>query len=228
MHNRLFQLLTAAGILLTTASAAHAGFLWFPAPGYYAFSAPVTAVPDLDSRLNYIKTRTGETGSYWDGCLAYVNNANVACNASTNAAAPWAYKRPGGVPWTVNWMNYNDYASSNGNIYMWYDNHHGYDYAIPAGSEIVAPAAGNIVSIDSSWGQITIDHGNGYQTTYTHMNLYRTSLGSVARNERLGYVSNVAPVPVSPHLHFVVKKYVGGQWVVVDPYGSVGEPVLWE
>jgi len=182
---------------------------------------------DHNSSWNYIRTYTGETGSYWDGCLAYVNGQNVACNASTNADAPWAYKRPGGTTWSTPNMNYLDLAPGD-DVYMWYDNHHGYDFAVPQWTSVVASAAGTIVEINATWGQMTIDHGNGYRTTYTHMYLILPQPQTISKGTLIGLVSNVAPVPVAPHLHFVVKRSTGGQWYLVDPYGGSGEPVLWE
>ena len=218
-------------LFLFGTSSVYAGFLQFPATGYTSSNAPVTAVMDHNSSWNYIETYTGETGSYWDGCLAYVNGQNVACDVNTNADAPWAYKRLGGATWSTPGLNYNDDVCDDYptcSKYMWYDNHRGYDFAVPQWTSIGASAAGTIVEINGTWGQITIDHGNGYRTTYTHMYLNLPLPQTVSKGERIGWVSDVAPVTVYPHLHFVVKRSTGGLWYLVDPYGGSGEPVLWE
>ncbi len=227
MKKHLVYVLAIMAVALFGLSTAHAGFLGFPAQGYTPSNAPVTAVVDHDSRWNYIRTYTGESGSYWDGCLAYVNGLNVACNSSTNASAPWAYKRPGSVAWSVSGLNYVD-AAPGANLYMWYDNHRGSDFAVPQWTPVLASAMGTVIEINGTWGQITLDHGNGYRTTYTHMQLNLPLPQTVTKGQHLGWVSNVAPVTVASHLHFVVTRNTGGQWYTVDPYGGSGEPVLWE
>lgn len=215
-------------LFLSNMSAAQAGFLWFPVPGYYASTTPVVAVPDLDTRVGYIKTRTGETGNISDGCLAYVNKVNVPCD-STNTKAPRAFRRTGGLPWTMTGINYDDGGAPGTNLYLWYYGHTGYDYLIPRGSPVVVPAAVSaVVDINPAYGQVTLDHGNGYRSFYTHMSIVPgLQYVTITRNSVIGYVSSVGASGI--HLHFTVKKYVSGQWVVVDPYGSSdGEPILWE
>jgi murein DD-endopeptidase MepM/ murein hydrolase activator NlpD len=84
------------------------------------------------------------------------------------------------------------------------------------------------VEINGTWGQITIDHGNGYRTTYTHMQLNLPLPQTVSKGQHIGWVSNIGPGTVGVHLHFVAKRYKNGTWTLVDPYGGSGEPVLWE
>ena len=217
--------LLVTGLMLGTSSA-YAGFLRFPLSGYSSSNAPVTAVMDHNDDIGYLKTYTGETGSYLNGCLAYVNGQNTACTSS-NENAPRAYKRPGGASWSTPNMNYIDAAPGN-DIYMWYDNHRGYDFAVSQNTTVRAAAAGTVVEINGTWGQITIDHGNNYRTTYTHMRLNLPLPQTVSKGQHIGWVSNVGPGTVSVHLHFVVKQYKNGVWTPVDPYGGSGEPVLWE
>lgn len=206
-----------------------AGFLEFPADGYTKSTAPVTAIMDHDSRLNYIKTFKGQTGSFKDGCLAYVGGKNVTCDPITNGSAPWAYKRPKGVQWSISGLNYLDMAPGT-NIYMWYDNHHGYDFAVPEDTPVIASADGTLGKITTSWGQVSIIHSNGYKTTYTHMQLNLPLPINIKKGSIIGWVSDVAPSssPVGPHLHFTVERNTGGKWYVVDPFGGSGEPTLWQ
>jgi murein DD-endopeptidase MepM/ murein hydrolase activator NlpD len=222
MKNKTFLPIVATLFLVLFASvgSAFAGFLQFPIQGYTSSTAPVTAVMDHDDNWYTIETYTGETGTYQDGCLAYVNGENTTC--SGNGAYPWGYARENQTPWSILGLNYIDYAPGN-NVYMWYDNHHGYDFAVQQWTPVRAAASGYVSDYNSSWGQITIDHDNGYQTIYTHMYINQC-LPYVSKGTIIGYVSNVAPEPVGVHLHFVVKKW--GE--LVDPYGGSGEPVLWE
>jgi murein DD-endopeptidase MepM/ murein hydrolase activator NlpD len=122
-------------------------------------------------------------------------------------------------------MNYNDYVCDDYPTcakYMWYDNHHGYDFAVQQWTPVRAVASGYVTDYNLEFGQVTIDHGNGYQTIYTHMYINQC-LPYVNKGTIIGYVSDVG-APGAIHLHFVVKKW--GE--LVDPYGGSGEPVLWE
>lgn len=234
MKNNFISIFVAITLILFATSVHSAGFIKFPVVGYSKSTAPVTSFMDHDLRSNYIKTFKGETGSFSDGCLAYVKGSNVACNSATNGGkyAVWAFKRPGGVAWTVTGIKYID-AAPGTNVYMWYDNHKGYDFSVPDMTPVIASASGTWSSTldDQKWGRIIINHGNGYRTTYTHMQLNFPLHTTITKGMVIGWVSDVAPSTnaVFPHLHFTVEKSSGGsQWVFVDPYGGSGEPVLWE
>jgi len=199
--------------------------LKFPLQGYTKTSAPVQAVMDFDTRWNYITTRTGETGDYWSGCLAYVNGQNVACSQN-NEAAPWAYKRPGGSSWNVAGFSYDDGGAPGTNVYMWYDNHRGYDYAVTEGTDVLAAADGEVTDILPSMGQVEITHSNGYKTYYLHMNPIVVNEGDdVDQGEKIGDVSDEG-APGAIHLHFGVYDSSGN---LLDPYGRTGlYGALWQ
>ncbi|MEY3783905.1 MAG: hypothetical protein RLZZ230_227 [Candidatus Parcubacteria bacterium] len=215
--------------LLFSSNSYAAGFLEFPALGYTKSTASVTAVMDHDNRWNYIKTFKGQVGSFKDGCLAYVGGKNVTCDPLTNSSSPWSYKRLNGAQWSVSGLNYTDMAPGT-NVYMWYDNHKGYDFAVPEDTPVIAAASGTLGKITTSWGQVAVIHNNGYKTTYTHMQLNLPLPLNITKGSILGWVSDVAPSssPVGPHLHFVVERNTGGKWYVVDPYGGSGESAIWE
>lgn len=227
MKNYVIRVLAIITTVFISTESANAGFLRFPVYGYTKSNATVTSVMDHDNTVGSIRTYTGQTGSISDGCKAYVNKQNVACTSS-NTSAPRGYKKSGGGAWSVSGMNYADYTDGGYNWYMWYDNHNGYDFGVPQWTQVVASEGGTIVAINSTWGQITIDHGNGYRTTYTHMYLLLPQMSTVAKGAALGWVSNVSPDPIGPHLHFTVRRYLNGVWTLVDPYGGSGQPVLWE
>jgi hypothetical protein len=219
-------------LLLCATHVSFAGFLAFPLSGYTPYTVPVTAVLDHDTTsTSAIVTFKGERGTKADGCYAYVKMQNVLCD-STNTSAPRAYKKTGGEPWSLGGINYKD-AAPGTNVYMWYDNHRGYDYAVDEWTPIYATAAGTVTSWDPIWGQLTIDHGNGYRSIYTHMKLNAPLPTKLMKRQHIGWVSNIAPKPVGFHLHFVVnKKRSDGVWVIADPYGGkdngTTQPVLWE
>lgn len=116
--------------------------------------------------------------------------------------------------------------------FMYYSSHDGVDFALNYGTKIIAPASGYAKYFNCSpcGNAIKIDHQNGYQTTYMHLQaedlitVYDTvwvEPGDVLG--RVGMTGNTT----GPHLHFSVTKDVnnngnflddspGGK---VDPYG---------
>lgn len=208
--------------------ASSTGFkLKFPLSGYTKTTAPVTAIVDHNTDWNSILTYAGETGTYASGCLAYMNGGNVACDPSSaaNKAAPWAYKKVGGGSYNVSAFNYIDDAPGT-NVYMWYDNHRGYDYSVPEGTSVLAAEGGQVTSFISGIGQIEITHPNGYKTYYAHMKNISASVGqSINKGAQIGEVFSQG-ADGAIHLHFVVKD---GGGAVLDPYGRTGLYLpMWE
>ncbi len=91
---------------------------------------------------------------------------------------------------------------------------HGYngvDLAAPAGTPILAAAAGEvIVSRSSGWNggyglYVVIKHANGTQTLYSHMSKNAVAIGAkVSAGEVIGYVGNTGR-STGNHLHFEVR-----------------------
>lgn len=74
----------------------------------------------------------------------------------------------------------------------------------------------------ATYGNVYIDHGNGYYTYYTHLSQRNVMNGqSVERGQVIGISGDVGS-PGSPHLHFEVRKQVGASLIPVDPYGWQG------
>lgn len=90
--------------------------------------------------------------------------------------------------------------------------HSGTDIAAPQGTPIVAPASGRIVHADfgfadsEAWGNtIAIDHGNGWQTVYAHMEGFDVSLGDlVSPGQQIGRVGSTGN-STGPHVHVEVR-----------------------
>ncbi len=96
--------------------------------------------------------------------------------------------------------------------------HSGTDWAAPSGTPIIAAGNGAIEKIGNrgAYGRsITLQHTNGYETTYNHMSGYAKGLKAGARvrqGQVIGYVGSTG-LSTGPHLHFEVM--VNGRFV--DP-----------
>lgn len=87
--------------------------------------------------------------------------------------------------------------------------HNGVDLAVPQGTPVQAVMAGKVML--SGWSNVygnyvIIDHGNGYQTMYGHLQKKLVSKGAtVNQGERIGLVGSTG-YSTGPHLHFTVYK----------------------
>jgi murein DD-endopeptidase MepM/ murein hydrolase activator NlpD len=85
--------------------------------------------------------------------------------------------------------------------------HSGLDFAAPAGSPVLAPAAGTVVDSGNYFfngNTIFLDHGQGLITAYMHLSRIDVVVGQrVARGERLGAVG-ASGRATGPHLHWTV------------------------
>ncbi len=88
--------------------------------------------------------------------------------------------------------------------------HYGTDVAAPVGTQIVAMASGTVTYVGwpgtaYHWAygkMVVIDHGNGYQTRYGHLNGFNCHIGQrVNAGQVIGYTGNTGRSS-GPHLHF--------------------------
>lgn len=95
--------------------------------------------------------------------------------------------------------------------------HDGVDFTVPEGSRVFATADGVVkdaIRRSSSTGfTIIIDHGNGYETTYSHLQDMLVRKGqSVSRGDIIALTGNTG-LSLVPHLHYEVRH----KGVAVDP-----------
>ena len=87
--------------------------------------------------------------------------------------------------------------------------HHGVDYLVPEGTAVFATADGTVKSLsekNSSHGKaITIDHGNGYETSYSHLLDIRVRKGQKVKRGDIIALSGNSGLSFVPHLHYEVR-----------------------
>ena len=88
--------------------------------------------------------------------------------------------------------------------------HQGVDYTIPEGSRVFATADGvvrDVSSRSSTQGRtVVIDHGNGYETSYSHLSKINVRKGQSVRRGDIIALSGDTGLSLSPHLHYEVRK----------------------
>ena len=86
--------------------------------------------------------------------------------------------------------------------------HHGVDYLIPEGTPVFATADGIVQSLsekNTTHGKaITLDHGNGYQTSYSHLLDIRVDKGQKVKRGDIIAMSGNSGLSFAPHLHYEV------------------------
>jgi murein DD-endopeptidase MepM/ murein hydrolase activator NlpD len=96
------------------------------------------------------------------------------------------------------------------------ERHRGLDYAVPAGTPVLAPAEGTVILAERlalTGETLVLDHGQGVMSAFFHLGRLDAASGQpVARQAALG-LSGDSGIAWAPHLHWAV--YVHG--VAVDP-----------
>ncbi|MBO7284999.1 MAG: M23 family metallopeptidase [Alistipes sp.] len=89
--------------------------------------------------------------------------------------------------------------------------HHGVDYLVPEGTAVFATADGRVENLsekNSTNGKaVTIDHGNGYKTTYSHLLDIRVSEGERVKRGDIIALSGNSGLSFAPHLHYEVSLF---------------------
>ena len=87
--------------------------------------------------------------------------------------------------------------------------HHGVDYLIPEGTAVFATADGVVKTLsekNTTHGKaITIDHGNGYETSYSHLLDIRVRKGQKVKRGDIIALSGNSGLSFAPHLHYEVR-----------------------
>ena len=94
-------------------------------------------------------------------------------------------------------------------FYKTLQSHQGVDYTIPEGSRVFATADGVVrdaAQRNSTQGQtVVIDHGNGYETSYSHLSKINVRKGQTVRRGDIIALSGDTGLSLAPHLHYEVR-----------------------
>lgn len=94
-------------------------------------------------------------------------------------------------------------------FYRTLKSHQGVDYTVGEGSSIFATADGIVKEIsdkNSTLGKtIIIDHGNGYQTSYSHLLSVGVRRGQKVQRGDIIALSGNSGLSLAPHLHYEVR-----------------------
>lgn len=94
-------------------------------------------------------------------------------------------------------------------FYKTLQSHQGVDYTIPEGSSVFATADGVVKDVamrNSTSGQtIVISHGNGYETSYSHLSKSNVRNGQKVRRGDIIALSGDTGLSLAPHLHYEVR-----------------------
>ena len=97
--------------------------------------------------------------------------------------------------------------------------HTGVDFAAPTGTAVLAALGGVVVLAEEISGYgltVVLDHGEGLQTLYAHLQTIDVPLGQALEpGQRLGTVGMTGRAS-GPHLHFELRSR-GSQTVALDP-----------
>lgn len=94
-------------------------------------------------------------------------------------------------------------------FYRTLNSHQGVDYTVAEGSSIFATADGVVKEISdksSTLGKtVVIDHGNGYQTSYSHLLSTLVRKGQKVQRGDIIALSGNSGLSLAPHLHYEVR-----------------------
>jgi hypothetical protein len=125
--------------------------------------------------------------------------------------AAYNFSRKGPVEWPVPGLGSGNFVwPASGDISNgFYRYHPALDIAAYFGAPILAADSGHVIVAgwDNYYGyNIVIDHGNGYQTLYAHLQRYYVDEGSnVLKGDQIGEMGSTGNSS-GPHLHFEIRQ----------------------
>ncbi len=95
-------------------------------------------------------------------------------------------------------------------FYKTLSSHQGVDFTVAEGSRVFATADGRVEQVltrnTSSGNTVVIDHGNGYQTRYSHLGKIYVSKGDAVKRGEIIAQSGNSGLSLAPHLHYEISR----------------------
>ena len=171
----------------------------------------VTYEKIVDRSTRRLKRELGERVADMEQRLVRLNDSYLTLQARIDSAGRDCDRIPSIQP-VINKQLTLLTASYGMRIHPFYktlQSHQGVDYTIPERSRVFATADGVVRDValrNSTSGQtVVIDHGNGYETSYSHLSKINVRKGQrVSRGEIIA-LSGDTGLSLSPHLHYEVR-----------------------
>ena len=171
----------------------------------------VTYEKIVDRSTRRLKRELGERVADMEQRLARLNDSYLTLQARIDSAGRDCDRIPSIQP-VINKQLTLLTASYGMRIHPFYktlQSHQGVDYTIPEGSSVFATADGvvrDVATRNSTHGlTVVIDHGNGYETSYSHLLAVNVRRGQeVRRGDIIGLSGNTG-LSIAPHLHYEVR-----------------------
>ena len=170
----------------------------------------VTYEKIVDRSTRRLKRELGERVADMEQRLVRLNDSYLTLQARIDSAGRDCDRIPSIQP-VINKQLTLLTASYGMRIHPFYrtlQSHQGVDYTVPEGSRVFATADGRVKEIASrstAGRTIVIDHGNGYETSYSHLLAVNVRRGQeVRRGDIIGLSGNTG-LSIAPHLHYEVR-----------------------
>lgn len=171
----------------------------------------VTYEKIVDRSTRRLKRELGERVADMEQRLVRLNDSYLTLQARIDSAGRDCDRIPSIQP-VINKQLTLLTASYGMRIHPFYktlQSHQGVDYTIPEGSSVFATADGvvrDVATRNSTHGlTVVIDHGNGYETSYSHLLAVNVRRGQeVRRGDIIGLSGNTG-LSIAPHLHYEVR-----------------------
>ncbi len=167
---------------------------------YTTVPPETTAPPTVGSTNNSTGTNSGNTGN--TGTPEEGGTTEGGNDSGNTGSGSVVWLRPCSYRLLTSPYGYRDAPTAGASTY-----HQGVDLAGPEGTPIYATRAG-VVTVarysNSGGNYVTINHGDGFSSSYLHMTRYVVSRGqAVSAGQLIGYMGSTG-ISTGSHLHFAI------------------------
>ena len=155
---------------------------------------------DLRRRIQGLEERLDELNATYHSLQAQIDSVGAGCN-NIPAIQPVINKQLA--------LLTGSYGMRFHPFYRTLQSHQGVDYTIPEGSRVFATADGTVREVlernSTSGRTVVIDHGYGYETSYSHLSQTNVRKGQQVKRGDIIARSGDTGLSLAPHLHYEVR-----------------------